>query len=440
LRQLEWRPVHQTVSDLIEGFETRRLIANPEYQRGETWSSAQKGGFIDSMLRGYPVPALILYKQETTTMGATSTNWEIIDGQQRIIALTGFCKNKAFKLPSLDSGGFRVSKAIRDKKVSWLGKYFEDLSEADQARLLNTRLATIEVSLIDGPEELRDLFIRLQAGAPLTRQQIRDALPGQLGPYIDHLAGRGKRPPSIELFAIVDRRGQGPDEDDLKDRYVENRQTCAQLLRLFEARQGVKADFVNVSAGDLDALYHANTDFPRSSEKAKQFEIILGDCECAFDLAADRSNRTKFRRVLLFAVFTLFLDLRKNPRNRVDSKLYAAVARAVRSVIQKKSLPTGKATTAQAIRSAVDVLIATGILENVVQRDAARAFPPKLREQIWSRDGGVCQICGKPVIDAADAEYDHIIWYELGGPTTLENGRLVHKWCHQRGRPVGESD
>jgi hypothetical protein len=49
------------------------------------------------------------------------------------------------------------------------------------------------------PGEIRDLFIRLQSGTALTRQQIRDAWPGNLGPYVERLAGKLDRVPHSKL-------------------------------------------------------------------------------------------------------------------------------------------------------------------------------------------------------------------------------------------------
>ena len=62
--------------------------------------------------------------------------------------------------------------------------------------------------LVDA-DEVRDLFIRLQSGTALTRQQIRDAWPGTIGPFIVRLAGKMDSTPSIKLFKQIDRRSRG---------------------------------------------------------------------------------------------------------------------------------------------------------------------------------------------------------------------------------------
>jgi hypothetical protein len=56
------------------------------------------------------------------------------------------------------------------------------------------------------------------------------------------------------------------------------------------------------------------------------------------------------------------------------------------------------------------------------------------------RDGPMCKMCGKD-LTLQDAEGDHYpaAWRD-GGRTVIENGRLVHKACHIRGRPAAAID
>ncbi len=350
---MEWKPEDRTVKALISAFDGGLLKTNSEYQRGEAWSHLQQAAFIDSIMRGYPVPAFILSRVELVVLGEKSTKFEIIDGQQRLLSLHAFCTKKTLRLPSVDRNSkFRIPKGVRDQKVLWTGKGFDELSKADQERLLESKLLTIEVERISNGDELRDLFIRLQSGTPLTRQQVRDAWPGGIGPFIDSLAGRVMRQPSVRLFQIVDKRGQGSD-DDLKDRFVGDRQTCAQLLRLFLARSAINPSYVSVNAPDLDSLYHGNTEWDRESPEAAQFITAINDCEKVFEIAGAGSKK-KFRRIELFAVFILLVEIRRNQRNRVDKNLYAAVARA----LKKADMPaSGRATSAVTMEQAVEALV-----------------------------------------------------------------------------------
>ena len=59
---------------------------------------------------------------------------------------------------------------------------------------------------------------------------------------------------------------------------------------------------------------------------------------------------------------------------------------------------------------------------------------------MYQRQGGRCAERGEEM-ELAEAEGDHHpLPYSLGGRTSLDNGRLVHKRCHERGRPPAEQE
>ena len=100
-------------------------------------------------------------------------------------------------------------------------------------------------------DEVRDLFIRLQSGTALTRQQIRDAWPGNLGPFIERLAGKLDKHPTVPLFSLIDKRGQRSEDEEQRDYHVADRQVCGQLLRIFIARERDPYSYPSVSANEL---------------------------------------------------------------------------------------------------------------------------------------------------------------------------------------------
>ena len=64
--------------------------------------------------------------------------------------------------------------------------------------------------------------------------------------------------------------------------------------------------------------------------------------------------------------------------------------------------------------------------------DPVRNFSPTMRFTLWKRQGGKCAITGEPIspIEVCNGNITHIDHekpYTLGGPTTLENARLVFK-------------
>lgn len=60
-----------------------------------------------------------------------------------------------------------------------------------------------------------------------------------------------------------------------------------------------------------------------------------------------------------------------------------------------------------------------------------RAFPKSVILAAWERCGGICECgCGKPIYTAP--EHDHYpVPFAFGGPSTLENCRVLRKQCHR---------
>jgi hypothetical protein len=69
-------------------------------------------------------------------------------------------------------------------------------------------------------------------------------------------------------------------------------------------------------------------------------------------------------------------------------------------------------------------------------RPQGRYIPRDVMLKVVRRDNHVCQICHKYVPDD-QVEFDHIIPFGKGGPTTVENLRLLHRSCNRkRTRPL----
>ena len=434
-----------TVTALAQAFVGGSLQRNPEYQRGASWKQLQQQGFLDSVMRGYPVPALFLHRLEGAAGldGSRTTRWDIVDGQQRLIALRDYLDGKYQLQPIAEDSKLRLPRGVREQPAAWAGKPFHDLPPELQDRLRETQLTVFEIIQVDHSDEIRDLFIRLQSGTALSRQQIRDAWPGSIGPFIESLAGKLDRTPSCALFSAVDKRGSRSDDDD-HDLHVADRQMCAQLLLIYLERMRDPGNVPSVSAGHLDTLYHQHTDFDRNSDTATSFSNVLSDAsrvlERAKELRARQAggSRRKFRRFEVIALVMFLQDVSLAQRMGRSTEKREELAAAIASN-ENTDAPGGTSTSGTAIETYY-----RWWRENVTSTIAAildtqRLFSEAQRSQIRERDGGRCQLCGEVVVDG-DAEFDHFpILYRNGGPTVAENGRLVHRGCHPRGRPGAPS-
>lgn len=73
----------------------------------------------------------------------------------------------------------------------------------------------------------------------------------------------------------------------------------------------------------------------------------------------------------------------------------------------------------------------SGATETKEGRKQGRYLPRDVMLKVVRRDNHVCQICHKYVPDN-EVEFDHIIPFSKGGPTTVENIRLLCKACNRK--------
>jgi uncharacterized protein with ParB-like and HNH nuclease domain len=67
-------------------YKRRDRYKIPEWQRGEVWDDDRKQQLIDTILRGWTLPKLYLFKQ-------SDDQFEVVDGQQRLNAIYEFFAN-----------------------------------------------------------------------------------------------------------------------------------------------------------------------------------------------------------------------------------------------------------------------------------------------------------------------------------------------------------
>lgn len=55
---MRYRPRVLSVNDVYEWFQRKELSLNPDFQRRPVWSPQARSYFVDTMLCGYPIPAV----------------------------------------------------------------------------------------------------------------------------------------------------------------------------------------------------------------------------------------------------------------------------------------------------------------------------------------------------------------------------------------------
>ncbi|MFC1758887.1 DUF262 domain-containing protein [Planctomycetota bacterium] len=150
------------------------FLVNRKYQRKLVWSRDEKRKLIDSILRGYPIP-LILLATETASDGSKS--FEILDGMQRLNAIFEFIENH------FDVGGryFRLEELSRAKQRQEEGVFetpgepFDTLDREQCSNFVDYTLAITEFPATD-EAAVNDVFGRINAyGRRLSNQERRQA-------------------------------------------------------------------------------------------------------------------------------------------------------------------------------------------------------------------------------------------------------------------------
>ena len=431
-----------TVAELLDLRRNHMLTANPEYQRGEVWTVTQQKKLIDSIMREYPLPLIYLHHIQRTVAGAQRDDFEIIDGQQRINALHYFAEG-AYKLfdSTKDDREARFPNFLKTQPCPWGQKDFHQLSADLQDRFLSAPMAVVKITT-DDDNEARDLFIRLQAGLALNAQETRDAWPGHLNDFVLRLGGKPQIPGYTGHGFFQRILGMKPGQDR-----GNTRKLAAQLLMLFLSRRHRGANpFVDINRKAIDDFYYTHLDLDTQSPEVKRFVEILDKLE---QLLGGQKRPWLVGHDAIHLV--LLLDsLWDNYTRSWESSLPAALdafrfelvkAKDTRSQPQQSEYWTqyGQWTTTRtdsadsiARRHAFYVGKMLALLEPLQQKDPKRLFGELERELIYYRDQKRCAVCKDEVV-WNESEFHHVEGHAAGGPTTVENGVLVHAACHPKG-------
>lgn len=139
------------------------MEVRPFYQRRSRWDDERQSKLIESFIINIPVPPIFLYER-------AYNSYEVMDGQQRITAVSDFYKNR-FKLKGLDLW------------PELNGMTYSELPNKIRAGLDRRSISSIVLLKESAPDEedailLRQLvFERLNTGGiKLERQEIRNSL------------------------------------------------------------------------------------------------------------------------------------------------------------------------------------------------------------------------------------------------------------------------
>lgn len=147
------------ISTLIEKNKKGKIDFDIPIQRESgIWEKAQKSLLIDSILKGYDIPSLYLYKDNETGL------LKVIDGKQRLTCIIEFCSDE-FSLVN-DMSDIHIGDIDYEIK----GKSFSELPEVLQDKILDRELS-IKYLFNFTDEEIEEQFYRLNNGSGFSNPQ-----------------------------------------------------------------------------------------------------------------------------------------------------------------------------------------------------------------------------------------------------------------------------
>ena len=165
-------PSDPDVATIVARIMNGDMDLQPDFQRGEVWSDSKKRRLIDSILRDWHIPPIHVIEVEDSAIQ------EVLDGQQRLVAIRDFVK-----------GAIRVDGSTEpsDEEISQLdGVLYADLPPKWKRRFDQFTIRVFRITDYS-PEEPGELFFRLNQPTSLTAAEQRNAFFGPVRKQIKEL-------------------------------------------------------------------------------------------------------------------------------------------------------------------------------------------------------------------------------------------------------------
>ncbi|CUQ23213.1 Uncharacterized conserved protein [Anaerostipes hadrus] len=131
------------IVDLYEWHTNNKLIYETYFQRQFVWKDKDKKDLIDTIIKGYPIPAIFICDAKTNYNTLTKT-YNVLDGRQRLESIFEFL----------------------DNKYDYKGKRFNEMEEEEKKRILNYNIILIQMYIEPNEtEKIKEIFKRLNKNA-----------------------------------------------------------------------------------------------------------------------------------------------------------------------------------------------------------------------------------------------------------------------------------
>jgi hypothetical protein len=444
---VEFRSVKQLINRFSADRRAERhiLISTddrdvPRWQRQIVWSPVEMGLLGYSIINNYPIGMIVLWKKKDGIRVP-------IDGRQRLRAIREFgegrvaipdikgipedFKNAKYRLLEGDKErGFKLLDLKHRETFDDYEPYIVQYDEIDEAMAM-------------------DIFVKLQGGKSLTKTEVRAALGGKLCDFVTQLT----------YGSEVSMEADESDEEEPPARHPFFRKVNVRNIR--KAHRNICDILVHEYLypdqdkhwTSLETMYLDKAKTLTDSEESG-FTTTLGRFQRSVEIVEGR------RRIALPQLRSAFLILSFFKTWRELNLVYALprefsfpeIVRDFENQRAKKSheMPWVDFSAALSnagyaqhrIKTRHDILMSYVLRRypSLTPKDKRRrTFTEAQKIAIWDRAGRQCEWeeagkrCSERFADFREAEADHLVKWKEGGPTSIENGRLLCTY-HNRAR------
>lgn len=127
------------IVDLYEWHKQNKLVYQTYFQRQSVWKEKDKRDLIDTIMKGYPIPAIFICDAKTNFESLSKT-YNVLDGRQRLESIFEYL----------------------DNKFKYNGKTFVELSEEEKKCIVNYNVTLVQMYIEpDETEKIKEIFKRL---------------------------------------------------------------------------------------------------------------------------------------------------------------------------------------------------------------------------------------------------------------------------------------
>jgi len=164
------KTVH-TVAQFLDWQRNGTLDLSPIFQRRHVWKAPAKSLLIDSIVRGYSLPIILL--RQVQDMENLSMKMEVVDGQQRLRTILAYVQPECLGNFDETTDHFTVRRMHNPDLAK---KSFAGLSEEDKQKILGYELSTHVFPATTGDALVFRMFARLNStGLSLNHQEVRNS-------------------------------------------------------------------------------------------------------------------------------------------------------------------------------------------------------------------------------------------------------------------------